>query len=175
MDCKVLINGYDLQESFGVVLEDGGLDRFEKPAIPKEPFFNEWHGVSGRDYDDSAEQSYQAQTFEVPFLIVGNSMMDYRQKKYDFMELIDFNGEFDFQIVDWGEAFKLRYKEATVWDLVNSNLEGETSARFVLKLECNFKAAYVFKYLADNDGRHIVANDGTKIMVKSIYNSRYVR
>lgn len=175
MACKILINGYDIQEAFGVMLEDGGLDKFEKEPIPKEPFYNEWADQSGRDYDESSPRVYQPQVFEVPFLIKCSNMADYRQKKSEFMELIDFNGEFDFQIVDWGEAFKLRYKEVSSWDFINVDLESETSARFVLKLECNFNPTYVFKYLATNEGDYIVANDGTKIMVKSIYNSRYGR
>jgi len=173
MSVSVLINSYDLQAAFGVFLEDGGLDRFEIPPLPREPFFNEWQDESGRDYDDTSDQVYQSQSFEVPFLLVGSSMVDYRQKKREFLELINFNGEFDFQILDWGEAFKLRYKSTSSWELLNVGLESETSARFVLIFECNFKPTYVFKYLADNQGRYIVINDNQRMLVKTVYNSNY--
>lgn len=173
MDCKILINGYDLYEAFGIVLEQGGLEKLEAPPTPREPFYNEWHGISGRDYDESTLRAYEAQIFEIPFLIIGNSMADYRAKKKDFFELIDFNGEFDFQIIDWGEAYRLRYKGVSSWTFINENIEGETSARFVIKMECNFSPTYMFAYLADNDGNYIVINDDERILIKTIYTSIY--
>lgn len=173
MGASVLIDGYDLESTFGICLEDGGLDKFELPAIPKEGFFNEWHGQSGRDYDESGALVYESQTFEVPFLIIGSSMADYRKKKREFLDLIEVNSEFDFQIIDWGEAYKLRYKKFTSWEFINVDLDTSTSARFVLQLECNFNPAYVFKYLADNSGRYIIINDNQKVLVKTTYTSRY--
>lgn len=169
MAVSVLINGYDLRHAFGVYLEDGGLQVFEIPATPKEPFYNEWSDQNGRDYDTDSPVVYQAQTFEVPFLMSGSSIVDYRKKKKDFMSLIDFNGEFDLQIIDWGEAFRLRYKGVVSWSFINLDLGSSTSARFVLRLECNHNKGYVFRYLTDNIGRYIVINDNQKILVKTTY------
>lgn len=170
MGVEVFINSYDLEKAFGVCLEDGGLSRFETPPTPKEPFFNEWPDESGRDYDTSSPVVYQSQVYEVPFLIIGKSMADYRKKKREFLELISINGEFDFQIVDWGEAYRLRYKSTASWDFINTNLAGETSARFVLRFENNHGLpVYMFRYLVDNFGRYIVINGGKKIMVKTSY------
>lgn len=175
MGVSVLINGFDLEQAFGICLEEGGLDQFEIPPVPREPFYNEWEDQSGRDYDDSSNLVYESQNFEVPFLIIGSSMVDYRKKKREFLDILEANREFDFQILDWGEAFKLRYKGVLVWEFINVDLLAETSARFVLKLECNFKPSYVFKYLADNSGRYIIINDNQKVLVKTTYTSRYGR
>lgn len=169
MSVSVLINGYDLEQTFGVCLEDGGLSVFETPPIPKEPFFNEWQDQSGRDYDESAPVVYDSQLFEIPFLMVANSMSDYRRRKRDFLELITVNTEFDFQVLKWGEAFKMRFKGASNWDFITTNLDGETSARFVLRLENNFNKGYAFRYLADNLGRRIVINGSQEILVKTTY------
>ena len=170
MGVDVFINGYDLERAFGVCLEEGGLDKFEPTPTPKEAFYNEWPDVSGRDYDESAPQVYETQLFEVPFMIVGSSMADYRKKKREFMSIIDFNGDFDFQIVEWSEAYRLRFRGSVSWEFINADLNGPTSARFVLRLECNHgNPAYVFRYLAANDGRYIVINGGSKIMVKTSF------
>lgn len=168
MVVSVLINGFDLRDAFGVYLEDGGLQVFEIPPTPKEPFYNEWSDQNGRDYDTESPVVYQTQTFEVPFLITASNMVDYRKKKKDFLSLIDFNGEFDLQIIDWGEAFRLRYKGVASWNFINVELGSSTSARFVLRLECNHNKGYVFKYLVDNSGRYIVINN-KKMMVKTSY------
>jgi len=170
MAVKVLINGIDVQEAFGIYLEDGGLTVFEQPPTPREPFFNEWVDQSGRDYDQGVPVVYETQTFDVPFLILGANMADYRKRKANFLELINFNGDFDFQILDWGEAYKLRYKGASSWTFINEHLLESTSARFVLKFERNPNVLpYVFKYLADNLGRYIIINDNQKILVKTTY------
>lgn len=166
---RVLINGIDLEDAFGIYLEEGGLDVFETPPIPKDPFFNEWPDHSGRDYDTESPVVYQTQTFEVPFLLIASNMVDYRKKKKDFMSLIDINGEFDLQIIDWGEAFRLRYKSSASWSFINADLTSSTSARLVLRLECNHNEGYVFKYLTDNSGRYIVINGGNKVMVKTSF------
>lgn len=170
MSVSVLINGYDLKDTFGIYLEDGGLDKFEQPPTPKEPFYNEWPDQSGRDYDETSEVVYETQYFEVPFLLIGSSMADYRKKKSDFLQLIDFNGSFDFQIIDWGEVYKLRFKAVTSWDFINVSLDGRTSARFVLKLERNPNVKpSVFKYLVDGLKRYIIINGNQKILVKTSY------
>jgi hypothetical protein len=170
MGADVLINGYDLEKTFGVCMEEGGLSVFEQPPIPREPFFNEWPDQSGRDYDETSAVVYQTQFFEIPFLIIGSTMADYRKKKADFMKLIDFNGSFDFQVIDWGEAYKLRYKEVASWEFINTNLGSETSARFVLRLELNPNVKpSIFKYLVDGLKRYIIINGNQKILVKTSY------
>jgi|SRR5690606_9568028 len=168
MGVNVLIDGYDLETTFGICLEEGGLSIFETPPTPKEPFYNEWPDEHGRDYDTDSPVVYETQIFEVPFLLIADDMADYRKKKKDFLSLIDFNGEFDLQVIDWGEAFRLRYKGVASWNFINVDLGSSTSARFVLRLECNHNMAYVFKYLVDNSGRYIVIN-GKKMMVKTSY------
>ena len=167
MGVNVLFDGLDTLTAFGVRLEQGGLDIFEMPPTPKEPFFNEWPDQSGRDYDLDAPVVYQTQVFEVPFLIIGSDMADYRKKKRDLLKLLDANRDFDLQILDWGEAFRVRYKGAASWSFINVDLETSTSARFVLRLECNHGDAYVFKYLVDNSGRYIIIN-GVKVLVKTV-------
>lgn len=169
MSVSTLINGYDLKDAFGIVLEDKGLEKLEPPPTPKEPFYNEWPDQSGRDYDNVSPVVYEPRNIELPFLLIASSMADYRKKKKDFMQLIDFNGEFDFQIIDWGEAFKLRYKSVTSWEFINIGLDSTTSARFVLKLENNFGKPSIFKYLVDGLKRYIIINGNQRILVKTSY------
>lgn len=168
MAVNILIDGIDITTAFGVRLQNGGLSVFEMPPTPREPFYNEWPDQNGRDYDTESPVVYQTQVFEVPFLLIARNMVDYRKKKRDFLSLIDFNGEFDLQVIDWGEAFRLRYKGVASWNFINVDLGSSTSARFVLRLECNHNKGYVFKYLVDNSGRYIVINN-KKMMVKTNY------
>lgn len=175
MKGSVLINQIDIAAAFNVMLEKGGLSVFETPPKMKEPFFNDWVDQSGKDYDEDAKAVYESQSFEIPFLIFGEGVQDYRKKKREFLDLIEGHNEFDFQILDWGEAFRLRFKEANSWKLLNKSMEGRMFARFILKLECNFNPMYVFKYLADNSGRYIVINDNQKMLVKTTYKNRYGR
>lgn len=166
---NLLINAYVLETAFGIVLEEGGLEVFEKPATPKAIFFNEWPELSARDYDENAPLVFEPRTLEVPFLIVGNSMEDYRTKKEAFLELIMINGEFSLQILEWGESFRLRYKETVSWEFINTSLDGETSARFVLRFEDNHGQTESFSYLVDGSIRYLVINKNQKILVKSKY------
>lgn len=170
---SVLINSIDLESAFNVLLDKGGLSVFENPPKPKEPFYNDWKDQSGKDYDESAPMVYESQVFDIPFVIHGNGISDYRHKKAQFLELIETNNEFDFQILNWEQSFRLRYKECVSWGLLNKSMKNSMFSRFVLKLECNFNASYGFKYLVANDNRYIVANNGDKILVKAIFNSKY--
>jgi len=75
-------------------------------------------------------------------------------------------------VLEWGESYKLRLIEISDWQLLNESLTGETSASFVLKLENNHVLpTYVFRYLADNKGRHIIINDNKRILVKTKYHA----
>lgn len=166
---NILINGIDIAAAFGVLLDKGGLEKFELPPKRKEVFFNDWKDQNGLDYDESAPIVYESQIFDVPFIIHGNGIQDYHKKKNDFLELININGEFDFQIVNWGHAFKLRYKEIPSWGLLNKSKHSKMYANFVLRLENNFNKGYAFRYLADNLGRRIVINGSQEILVKTTY------
>ncbi|WP_286767153.1 MULTISPECIES: hypothetical protein [Sphingobacterium] len=170
MAIDVFIQSYDTVETFGVYLLDGGLSVLEQPPKPRIPFFNEWEDTSGRDYDENDSLVYEPQTLEVPFLMVGENMADYREKRRDFLDLI--SEPFDMQVLEWGESYKLRLIEISDWQLLNESLTGETSASFVLKLENNHVLpTYVFRYLADNKGRHIIINDNKRILVKTKYHA----
>lgn len=165
----ILINSYDLEQAFGVMLEEGGLEVFEMPSDPKTIFFNEWPEFSGKDYDDTSPFVHESRMLDIPFLIVGNDMDDYRKKKKEFLDLVSFHGEFDFQIIDWGETYALRLKGFSNWEFLNMSLHGETSARFIMKCEDNYGIPkYRFKYLTDNLGRYFLVND-KKMLVKSNY------
>lgn len=165
---NTFIDGYELESAFGVCLEEGGLNVFEKPPKPKEPFFNDWNDQNGREYDDVSPLKYESRTFDVPFLIIGSSMVDYRKKKKDFLDLIMKNGEFDLQIMEWGEAFKVRFKEFVSWDLLNSGINSETSARFVVRLEDNYGRPMAFRFLVSEQGKYIISNN-KRILVKTLY------
>ncbi|WP_437918446.1 hypothetical protein [Sphingobacterium sp. LRF_L2] len=168
MAVNILINSYELTTAFGVYLEDGGLSEFEQPPVPKVPFYQEWADESGREYDTTSAVVYECRYFEIPFLIKGKDMQDYRKKKTEFLSLIDQNDDVDFQVVDWGETYRLRYVSAKDWKFINEGLTTKTSARFVIRFEDNHGTpSYIFKYLADNYGRYIVINGGQKILVKT--------
>lgn len=164
-----MINNYDLEQAFGICLEEGGLNAFERPAIPKEPFFNEWYEHPGRDYDESAPFVLSPRTIDIPLLIKGGNMEDFRAKKRQFLELIGMNGEFSFQILEWGEAFRLRYKEITDWSFINIGTDSETSARFVLRAEDNHAVGERFAFLVDGEGRYFTINKNQRILVRTSY------
>ncbi|WP_313234234.1 hypothetical protein [Sphingobacterium multivorum] len=166
----VFIASYDIVEAFGVYLEDGALSILERPPKPRLPFYNEWEDENGRDYDVNDKIVYEPQIFDVPLLIKGDSMSDYRKKRADFLQLI--SQPFDFQVLDWGEAFQLRLIDIVGWDYINVGLTSKTSARFVLRFENNHVLpTYVFRYLADNKGRYIIINDNKRILVKTKYHA----
>lgn len=165
----IMINNYDLEQTFGICLEEGGLDAFEVPAAPKEPFYNEWFEEPGKDYDQSAPFVLSPRTIDIPFLIKADTMEGFRLKKRQFLELISINGEFSFQILEWGEAFKLRYKEIVEWSFINVGIDSETSARFVLRAEDNHGVSQQFAYLVDGGLRYFIINKNQRILVRTSY------
>lgn len=168
MGADILINGIDIELAFGVCLEEGGLSVFEKPTSYKEVFFNEWPDSVGKDYDETAELIEDVQEFEVPFLIKGKSMTDYRKKKREFLAKICINSSIDFQVVEWGEAFKLRLKSFSSWEFINAELYDECSAKFTAKFETDpTSKPYEFKYLVDGLQRYIIINGNQRILVKT--------
>lgn len=170
MGVDVLISGIDIESALGVCLEEGGLSVFEDPTPYKEVFFNIWPDAPGKDYDETAELIEDVQEFEVPFLIKGTSMADYRKKKREFLQMIMINGSIDFQIIDWGEAFKLRFKSVSSWEFINAELYDECSAKFTIKFETDpNKKPYLFKYLVDGLKRYIIINGNQRILVKTSY------
>lgn len=170
MGADVLISGIDIESAFGVCLEEGGLSVFEKPTPYKEVFFNEWTDSPGKDYDETAELIEDVQEFEVSFLIRGTSMVDYRKKKREFLEMININGSIDFQVIEYGEAFKLRFQSISDWDFINAELHDECSAKFTIKFETDpTSKPYEFKYLVDGLQRYIIINGNQRILVKTSY------
>lgn len=140
MEVNILINGVDVQSDFGVCLEDGGVDAPQLPATPKQPFYNEWEDSSGRDYDTTTLLVYQAQTLELPFLIIANNMEDYKIKKLGFLNLVIKNVDLVFYFSGIDETLKIRYVETVSWDFINLDLDSQTSARFVMRFEKNHRA-----------------------------------
>lgn len=165
MSVKILINGFDLQEKFGIVLEDGQLEKFKLPPTPKEPFYNEWADVSGKDYDTTSPVVYETQIFEISFLMKALDKDDYRIKEKAFLQLINVNSEFTFKLVDYALAFYLRYKGAVEWRPINVYNNGIVESRMVLKLENNHRpvpddgGGTTINVLADNQGRLLVINN----------------
>lgn len=139
MAVRLLIEGLDLQDNFGIVLEDGGVNATEKPPVPRTAFFNEWEDESGKDYDDSAPVVFQSSVIELPFLIKANSMAEYRQKKDAFLALIVVNKDISFEITGLTASLNFRYVETMSWEFINIGLTSITTARFVLRFEKNHR------------------------------------
>ncbi len=163
-----LINDQDIS-AFGIYLERGALSVFEIPPTPKEPFFNDWIDENGKDYDDVSDIRYNPQVFDVPLIMEAEGIADYRKKRRDFLDMI--KNEFDFQVFEWGESFKLRLIKISTWEYLKKPFQGKIYVKIVLQVENNFVLpTYVFRYLADNKGRFIIINDNKKILVKTKYN-----
>lgn len=164
----VFIESYDIASAFGVRIEEGALSILEKPPKPRVPFFNEWEDENGRDYDQDDKIVYEPQIMDIPLLIIGNSMADYRKRRAEFLELV--SKPFDFQILEWGESYQLRLIDILEWSFINMDLQSITCARFVMRFENNHVLpTYLFRYLADNQGRYIIINDNKRILVKTTY------
>lgn len=137
MAVNVIIDGINIKTQFGVYLEEGGINIPEKPATPRVPFFNEWEDENGKDYDTDATVVFQSTTMDIPFLIVGKDLADYRQKKNGFLELIVKNGDVSLEIQGLIAVQKLRYVETVSWDFISIGEDEATSAKFTIKFERN--------------------------------------
>ncbi|MDR6734163.1 hypothetical protein [Sphingobacterium sp. 2149] len=170
MTVSVFINSYDIIEVFGLHLGRGALSVLEQPPTPKEVFFNDWIDENGKDYDDTSNINYEPQVFDIPFLMKAQGILDYKKKRRDFLDLL--KKDFDFQVLDWGESFRLRLKKIAKWEYANRPFSDTIYVRIILQVENNYVLpTYVFRYLADNLGRYIVINDNKRILVKTRYNA----
>ena len=139
MQVKVTIDSVDIQNDFGVYLEQGGIDAPQLPPTPRQPFFNEWEDSSGRDYDTTSPVVFSPQILEVPFFIIAGNLAEYKTNKDAFLDLVVKNTELNVTFSGIGQSLKLRYVETVSWELLEIALDGQTSARFVLKLENNHR------------------------------------
>lgn len=167
MSLRLKVSNIDLS-IYGLHLDKGALSVFEHPPTPKEVFFNDWKDEDGFDYDDESAIFYEPQTFDIPFIMKADNLADYRKKRREFLDLI--KSDFDFQILDWGETYKLKLIKVVKWEFISRVLEGNIFVTITLQLENNHVLpTYVFRYLADNQGRYIIINDNKRILVKTTY------
>ncbi|WP_286894950.1 MULTISPECIES: hypothetical protein [Sphingobacterium] len=136
-----LINDQDIS-AFGIYLERGALSVFEIPPTPKEPFFNDWIDENGKDYDEDSDLSYQSQDYDIPLIMEGKNLQDYKEKKQAFLSLVSKKGEFTFHAANWSDPIKLRFKSFVKWDLISYSAslpDRGIFAKFTIKLQNNHR------------------------------------
>jgi hypothetical protein len=150
------LNGFDLRETYGVVISNGS-DTFLAFPKRKESLEHNWQEQDGID-KDLAEPHFEAREFRLTCALIANGLIDFNSKYNAFFTELAKQGVHDLYIKDLDRAFKVYYKDQENMSKITQLDRVKCAVKFELIFgETNPADNIPTVYLVDDEDRFLTA------------------
>lgn len=139
----MIINTVNIKTQYGIRSGKKAYSELEKPAKAKQGYEFSFSDENGTQTDPNETPVFERKTYQIPMVLIANSLSDFLAKKRGFEQFLYGLKEFNLDIPFLNRRWKVRYSEMTGLDILNIyNVDG--------KMVCNFNLILTDDYPISN-------------------------